>query len=137
MSTTARKLRKRTRRQFDYPTTEQAKYEGIEHAGPFIHTQKVGTPILDRAIGQGADRKGNPRPSVRQMKRNMRLFEAAQQVPEVDEQPPAELDPKPYRIGRKRYTVDEANSIWKNPLNEHPVFSPRKNYEDDPSLYHL
>jgi len=113
MSTTARKLRKRIQR---------------ESGTKFIHTQKVGTPFLDRVVGIGFDHKGNQRASVRQSKRNMRLFAAT-----VDTQPPVELDPKPYRIGRKRYTIAETAKLVD--FDGHLIFSPRKNYEQDQRKY--
>lgn len=40
------------------------------------------------------------------------------------------LDPKPYRIGRKRYSFEDTSE-----LEGEVIFSPRKNYQQDELLY--
>lgn len=45
----------------------------------------------------------------------------------------AELDPKPYRVGRKRYSRDEAIAAGGFP-NDY-ILSPRKGYNQDESIY--
>lgn len=135
MATTARKLRKLTRR-FGLDTNDTR----LAEAHRFIHTKKVGTPYLERAIGPGADHKGNQRPSKKQQKHLLDLHIATLPPVQVDEQPPTELDPKPWRLGRKRFTTGDvlemASGNWHDNTTPNDLtLAPRKQYDQDTSKY--
>ncbi len=160
MSTAARKKRKLIRR-FGLDTKDNR----LAEAHRFIHTEKQGTPFLERAIGPGADHKGNQRHSRTQQKRMMQLHLAANPPAQVDyvknskgepldlveeqarivkelidEQPPTELDPKPWRLGRKRFTTGDvlemASGNWHDNTTPNDLtLAPRKQYEQDTSKY--
>lgn len=152
MANAARKLRKLTRR-FGLDTNDKR----LAEAHRFVHTKKQGTPFLDRAVGPGADHKGNARPSQTQAKRNMGLHLAAnppakleyikndkgepldlveEQARIMKELVDANLDPKPYRIGRKRYSMaDIAANNFEKVEGMQIIWAPRKQYDQQHENY--
>lgn len=156
MSTAARKLRKRTSR--------ANKLAGKATQSDFyVHTTKVGTPVMERAIGPSLGSRGNDLMNTQRSKRQLkkrfarlmitnppkpvvdRLGDPLDLVKEqariLDEMKPAtlELDPKPYRVGRKRYDIVDAIAILNGEdshiMPSEIVWSPRSKYEQDSSKY--
>jgi hypothetical protein len=123
MSTTARKLRKRN---------------GLK----FVHPSKVATPIYERIENQPAPHSNGHGGTAMGLtgRARKRLSEAAERLLEEraasdDTASEPQLDPKPWRVGRKRYATGQ------EALQDHPgdrdnvVFSPRKDYSPAPSDY--
>lgn len=109
MSTTARKLRKRG---------------GVK----FVHPVKVGTPLEQRSSQPVMRTNGDFSPSRRKAARLDKQIAVRDKV-EVNPREALPLDPKPYRVGRKRFAT----------LNEtagEGEFSPRKDFNQDRAVYH-
>lgn len=112
MSTTARKLRKRS---------------GLK----FVHPTKVGTPLEQRSSQPVFRPNGDFAPSRRKAAKLAKQIAVRDSV-EVNPSEALPLDPKPYRVGRKRYaTLREALSD----MTGEAVFSPRKDFNQDRALY--
>lgn len=122
MSTTARKLRKRNGLKFVHPTKELTPiHERIEN-----QPRNVVQP--DGHMRYGVSTRGRKR-----------LNGAAQRLIEGKlEGEQLALDPKPFRIGRKRYSLDElADRSIESEAGQAAVFSPRKGYAADSAAYTL
>jgi hypothetical protein len=89
--------------------------------GAIDMTPKIVTPFAERAIPMVYN-DALSGPSNRARKK-LKGYIDITSTPAVEEKP---LDPKPFRIGRKRYTITEATNYTEN---EGLVFSPRSGYE--------
>lgn len=147
MSTTARKLRKRE-------NVLRRSLEGLEPVR-YQHPTKISTPVHERIENQprqifGKGNGGEPTRYGLSGKAARRL--AAHVVPSLQERihdtveaateytqtnpKPSEvsnLDPKPFRVGRKRFATQ--NDIVSDEYPGDVIFSPRKGFDQDRALY--
>lgn len=133
MSTTARKARKRN--------NSKLRAIGLTPA-QFQHPVKTPTPIQERMANRPhahSDGHGSQTNGLTSRARR-RLSDAAKALLEEraasdDTAAEPQLDPKPWRVGRKRYATGQ------EALQDHPgdrdnvVFSPRKDYSPAPGDY--
>jgi len=115
MSTTARKLRKRS---------------GVK----FVHPAKVGTPLEDRSSQPVMRPNGDFAPSRRKAAKLAKQI-AVRDAVEFNPSEALPLDPKPYRVGRKRFATsgEGYNEALQN--EGELVFSPRKDFNKDRAVY--
>lgn len=94
-------------------------------------TPKIGTPYNERAVPFVHDRTGIGHSSHRARKK-LKGYADITTLSTPSEQ--LELDPKPFRIGRNRYTIADAQRVT-DAEAEKLIFSPRKNYAQDEEAY--
>jgi hypothetical protein len=127
MSTAARKARKR----------QNNILRSTAGLGPvaYQHPVKEYTPIIDRAENKPQRFHDGTRTTSAARKRIMSAAEVLFSDNDVNEND-TKLDPKPWRIGRKRYTLEElADRSIESEAGQSAVFSPRKGYEAQPEPY--
>lgn len=125
----------------------------------FSKQPKVGTPILERStkpvmradiVERGTESRRFKKKLVNQFmvsdeaqRRSDAWSEAyAAEHEVIKDSDLLELDPKPYRVGRKRYDIVDARSILYPPYDPNimpseVIFSPRSKYEQDAQHYPL
>lgn len=124
MSTAARKARKKN--------NARMRAIGLEPTR-FQHPVKEYTPIIDRAENKPQRFSDGTRTTSAARKRIASAAEVLFADNAVDEGP--QLDPKPWRAGRRRYESAEAAHEELATDAVDVIFSPRKGYATDPALY--
>lgn len=123
MSTAARKARKKN--------NDRLRAMGLApEALRLLKPVKEYTPIIDRAENKPQRFHDGTRTTSAARKRIMSAAEVLFGDNDVDDNE-TKLDPKPYRVGRKRYSLDDAAMYEEDDIQ----FSPRKGYATDPVLY--
>lgn len=97
-------------------------------------TPKVATPYASRTVPMVYDKAGMGHPSRRAQKKLKGYIDTVVNgnLPHLQPEDEKLLDPKPFRIGRKRYTIEEAASYTED---DKVIFSPRSGYEQNIPRY--
>lgn len=149
MSTTARKARKRLRHQLLSTAQDSADARNLVDtlAPRFQHPVKIGTPVTLRhenqprqIFGKGTQNAPTRYGVTSKVLRRIAAYiapdtkthgnPAGADQAQSDQLP---LDPKPYRLGRKRLTMDEA--VRAITSHEDPIFAPRSKFAQAPAAY--
>lgn len=146
MSTAARKARKRARRS---GIVAQSFDDGPMIPTRFQHPVKEGTPAILRRENQPRPIFGNgmgvapTRNGITsKVAKRLRSYIAPETAnfrkgnePKLTAPEPVNEDPKPYRVGRKRFSIYDVLNRFHEEVSGELVWSPRKGYAQDQAEY--